>query len=62
MLDWLRGIDDSVFSPPHRFETILAFVVVRLGLVFEHERDERSGQEPPSKEAKRGREPKQERS
>jgi hypothetical protein len=40
MFNWLRRIDDAVFAPPHRFETILAFVVLRLGLVFESDRDE----------------------
>ena len=39
MLDWLRRIDDAIFSPPHRFE-ILAFVVLRLGLTFVSEADE----------------------
>lgn len=39
MLNWLRRIDDAVFSPPHKFQTILSFVVLRLGLVFEQESD-----------------------
>jgi hypothetical protein len=43
MLDWLRRIDDVIFAPPHRFETILAFVVLRLGLAFEPEADEGVG-------------------
>ena len=45
MPKWLRKIDDAIFSPPHRFETILAFVVLRLGLVFEQDSDQRPGQE-----------------
>jgi len=40
MLNWLRRIDDTIFAPPHKFETILAFVVLRLGLVLEDESDE----------------------
>lgn len=34
MREWLRKIDDRLFSPPHRFETIFAFITVRLPLVF----------------------------
>ena len=49
MLDWLRRIDDAVFGPPHRFETVLAFVVLRLGLAFE-EAGESTGQEELSRQ------------
>ena len=37
MFDWLRRIDDAAFSPPHRFETILAFVALQFGLSPENE-------------------------
>jgi hypothetical protein len=47
MLKWLRRLEDLLFSPPHRFDTILAFVVVRLGLVFEGD-DHRTDAEDPS--------------
>jgi len=35
MMDWLRKLDNRLFSPPHTFQTVLAFVTVRLCLVFE---------------------------
>lgn len=35
MMNWLRRIDEAVFSPPHLFQTALAFVTVRLSLVFD---------------------------
>jgi HEAT repeat protein len=34
-MNWLRKLDDALFSPPHAFQTILAFVAVRLSLVFD---------------------------
>lgn len=34
-MHWLRKLDDRLFSPPHTFQTVLAFVVVRLGLEFD---------------------------
>jgi hypothetical protein len=34
-MNWLRRLDDALFSPPHTFQTILAFVTVRLSLVFD---------------------------
>ena len=34
MLNWLRRLDDAVFSPPHRFEMILRLVVSELRLEF----------------------------
>jgi hypothetical protein len=40
MFKWLRKIDEIIFSPPHRFEAILAFVVLRLGCDFEDEAGE----------------------
>ena len=52
MLNWLRRIDDVVFAPPHKFETILAFVALRLGLAFEDESEERPNQRVPSTEEK----------
>ena len=50
MLKWLRTIDDAVFSPPHKFETVLGFGVSRLGLAFERESEERAKQETPSRQ------------
>jgi hypothetical protein len=50
MFNWLRKIDDVVLGPPHKFETILAFVVVRLRLVFEEEADQGVHQEDLSKQ------------
>lgn len=49
MLNWLNIIDDVLFSPPHRFETILAFVVLRLGLISEYESEDLSKQKRPAK-------------
>ena len=37
MMDWMRKLDDRLFSPPHTFQTVLAFIVVRLSLVFDEE-------------------------
>jgi len=34
MIDWLRKLDNRLFSPPHTFQTVLAFVTIRLGLVL----------------------------
>ena len=48
MFNWLRRIDEAVFSPPHKFETILAFVVLRLGCTFEDEPGERASRDAPS--------------
>jgi len=62
MLDWLDRIDDSVFSPPHRFEAILAFTVVRLGLVFEGGADEGTDGERLSEESQWRQEAEEERS
>lgn len=62
MFDWLCRIDDSVFSPPHRFETILTFAVVRLGLVFEPGADERTGRKHLAEESQRRQESEEERS
>jgi len=30
MLSWLAKLDQTVFSPPHRFETILAYTWAQL--------------------------------
>lgn len=38
-MDWLRKLDNKLFSPPHTFQTILAFVAVRLSLCFDAETD-----------------------
>ena len=32
MKDWLQQMDSSLFSPPHTFQTVLAFVAGYLGL------------------------------
>ena len=32
ILNWFRSLDSSLFGPPHRFETVLTFVVLQLGL------------------------------
>ncbi|HEV3344481.1 MAG TPA: hypothetical protein VG125_29160 [Pirellulales bacterium] len=32
MLAWLKKLDDKLFSPPHRFGTLLTFVAVYLSL------------------------------
>ncbi len=53
MFDWLRRLDDAIFSPPHKFETILALVVSQLGLVFEDGSDERADQGTPKKQETR---------
>lgn len=37
MMDWLRNLDHKLFSPPHTFQTILAFVTVRLSLGFDRD-------------------------
>ena len=39
-MNWLRRLDDALFSPPHTFQTILAFVTVRLSLVFDSGREQ----------------------
>lgn len=39
MMDWLRKLDYKLFSPPHTFQTILSFAVVRLSLCFDFETD-----------------------
>ena len=51
MLDWLRRIDDVIFAPPHRFETILAFVVLRLGLAF-NPKPTRASEKPPRRNSR----------
>jgi len=50
MLHWLRRIDDLVFGPPHTFETILAFVALRLGLAFQDEPEVRPERDMPSRQ------------
>jgi hypothetical protein len=35
MWHFFRRLDEVLFSPPHCFETILAFVVLELGLTIE---------------------------
>jgi hypothetical protein len=50
MWNWLRRIDDSIFSPPHKFETILALVALKLGLDFEDESHEPGKQDAPSEQ------------
>lgn len=57
MLNWLHRIDGLLFAPPHTFETILAYVVVRLGLAFEDESDERPKRETPSTQKRPKRDP-----
>jgi hypothetical protein len=54
MGNWLHRIDEAIFSPPHTFETILALVAVRLGLVFEEESDETTKPAPSLREEARG--------
>jgi hypothetical protein len=48
MFSWLRRIDDAVLSPPHRFETVLAFVVSRMEASFEDESGKNAKQDAPS--------------
>jgi hypothetical protein len=48
MIDWLRSIDDALFSPPHKFQTILALVVAQLGLDFEQEAGEQTQPQIPA--------------
>jgi len=31
-MDWLKKLDDRVFSPPHTFVAVLSLVAVRLSL------------------------------
>ncbi len=40
MIKWLRKLDDVLFSPPHTFSTVLAFVAIRLTLDFQSGADE----------------------
>ena len=40
MLNWLKKIDDWLFSPPHKFQTILAYVVICLSDDVEPEEQE----------------------
>jgi hypothetical protein len=39
---WFSRMDARLFSPPHQFETILAFVGLRLGLLEGGEREDLS--------------------
>ena len=48
MFNWLRRMDNALFSPPHQFQSILAFVVLRLGCTFEDESSESTEQNAPS--------------
>ena len=50
MRDWLRNLDDRLFSPPHTFQTIAAFVSIRLSLVFSPELNQPSEREARSVE------------
>ncbi len=45
MRDWLRNLDDRLFSPPHTFQTIAAFVSLRLSLEFPSESNQPSERE-----------------
>jgi hypothetical protein len=42
MFRWLTAIDETVFSPPHKFETVLALVGPYIGLVFNEGADKES--------------------
>ena len=46
MLNWLRRIDDAIFSPPHKFEIILPLVASRLGSDYGDDSDEHAEQGP----------------
>jgi len=50
MIAWLRSIDERLFSPPHKFNTILAIIALQLGLTFEEESGDQleHDAEPPS--------------
>jgi len=56
MMNWLKKLDERLFSPPHTFGTVLSLVAVRLGLfsdsgsegVEAHRDQPQTGAEPES--------------
>ena len=54
MSNWLRRIDDALFSPPHKFETVLALVMLRLGCTLDDESAERVEQNESSQQTEPG--------
>ncbi len=54
MFNWLRRIDDALFSPPHKFEAVLALVMLRLGCTLDGESGERVERNESSQETEPG--------